>query len=90
MQKQIIADARADSGFLHFWVRVHLFIYINERMMVGVEVFANGGLQAGRTGAFLTEVFVLALHAVHIGRRTAQVADIALEILHFGHFFHLF
>ena len=58
-------------------------------MVVGVEIFADGGLQTGGAGAFLAEVFILALHAVHVGRGAAQIADVTLEVLHLGYLFHL-
>ena len=44
VQKQIVADARADGGFLHFRVLVYLFIYFDERVVIGVEVLADVGL----------------------------------------------
>ena len=74
---------------LLLWVCVHLFINLDERMVIGIEVLADGGLEAGWSGAFLAEAFILAFHAVHVGRRTTQVADVALEVLHLGDLLHL-
>ena len=90
VQKQVVADARADGGFFHFRVLVDFPVDLDKRMVVGVEVLADAGLQASGSGTFLTESLVLSLHAVHIGRWTSQVADVAFEVLHLGHFLHLF
>ena len=57
-------------------------------MVVGIEVLAHCGLQASRSGAFLAEAFVLAVHPVHVGRRTAKVTDVAFEVFHLNDFFH--
>lgn len=48
--------------------------------MVGVEVGAHLRMDARRAFAFVANVEVLAVHGVHIGGRTAQVAQIAFEV----------
>ena len=52
--------------------------------MVGVEVFADVGMDAGGAFALVAEVEVLAVHGVHVGRGTTQVAEVAFEIGELG------
>ena len=57
--------------------------------MVGVEVGANGGMDAGRPLAALAKAAVAAGHAVHVGRRAAEVGKVALEVGHLCDLLHL-
>lgn len=53
---------------------------IEQGRMVGVEILAYVGMDAGGTFALVAKVKVLAMHGVHIGRRTSEVTQIALEV----------
>jgi hypothetical protein len=50
--------------------------------VVCVKIATNRGVDARRALAALTETLVLATHHIHIGRRTAEVAEIAFEVRH--------
>ena len=59
---------------------------IQQRTVVGIEVGADFGMDAGGTLALLAAGLILALHAVHVGTRSTQIAQIAFEI---GHLYDL-
>ena len=46
---------------------------IEQGRVVGVEILAYVGMDAGRTFALVAKVKILAVHGVHVGRRTAKV-----------------
>ena len=50
--------------------------------MVGVQVRTNLRIDARGTLALLAGIEVAPMHAVHVGRRTAKVAEIAFESIH--------
>ena len=64
-------------------------IDLQQLAVVGVQVRTNLRVHARWALAHLARLLVLAMHTVHVGRRTAQVAQIALEIRHFYDFLHL-
>ena len=57
--------------------------------MVGVQVRAYLRVDAGRSLAVFASLLVLATHAIHIGRRTTEVAQVTLEVRHGYHLLHL-
>ena len=57
--------------------------------VVSIEVWAYLGIDARRTLADCTSLRIASLHAIHIGRRTTQVRQIALEVGHLYHLLHL-
>ena len=44
VQEQIVADAGAHRGFLDLGMLVNLLVDLDQRVVVGVEVLADGGL----------------------------------------------
>ncbi len=88
-EEKVVTNARANGHLFYIGVLVDFFVKFNERMMVGVEIFADVWLYAGWTRAFLAQCLVFAAHHVHIGRRAAQIAYIAFKIRHLSHLFHL-
>ena len=63
---------------------------VQELGVVRVEVGAYLWMDA--TGAFatLTGIDVASVHAVHVGRWTAEIAEITFEVRHLDDLFHLF
>ena len=58
--------------------------------MVGVEVGTDLRMDAAGALATFAGIEVSAVHAVHVGRGSAEVAEIALEIGHLDDLLHLF
>ena len=52
--------------------------------MVDVEVLTDVRMDAGGTFALMTKVEVLTVHGIDVGRRTAKVAQITLEVRQLG------
>ena len=52
--------------------------------VVGVEVLAYVGMDAGGTFALVTQVEVLAVHGVHVGRGTTEVTEVTFEVGQLG------
>ena len=58
--------------------------------MVGVEIRTNLRMDAAGAFAFLAGIEVSSVHAIHISRWSAKVAEVAFEVGHLGDLFHLF
>ena len=50
--------------------------------MVGVEVGTYLGVDAAGTPAFVAGILIVSPHSIHIGAGTAQIGEVALEIIH--------
>ena len=57
--------------------------------MVCFKVRADFRIHAAGPLAVFTRPLVSACHAVHVGRRPAEVGQVAFEIGHFHHLLHL-
>ena len=57
--------------------------------MVGIQVGTYLRINTTGTLAFLTGLEITSVHAVHVGRRTTQIAEIALESVHLHDLLHL-
>ena len=88
-EEQVVADAAADEAFLDAGHGVDGAVEVEEEPVVGVEVTAGGGMEARGATAALAEGAVAAAHAVHVGRGSAEVAEVALEVGHLRHGTHL-
>ena len=88
-QRHVIPDAGGDKHFLHTRQRAHPAQHINNRSVIHRQLGTDGGKDAAllRTGAVLE--FVVALEAVHVGRRSAEIVDVALELRMLGELFCL-
>ena len=90
VQQQVVANTTAYEALLDSRQGIHGMVNLQQLAVVGIEVRTNLRVHARWALAHLARLLVLAMHAVHVGRRTAQVAQIALEIRHFYDFLHLF
>lgn len=61
-----------------------LLVEVDEGTVVGLEVFTDRWLDAAVARTFLAKRLVLARHAVHIGRGTAEVGNDTVEVLTLG------
>lgn len=89
VHRKVVAHTAADKRFLYFGHGINRVVYVEQPGMVGIEIRARLGVKARRPHAFLAYREVVSMHAVHVGRRAAKVADIAFEVVHTGHLTHL-
>ena len=87
--EKVAADSAADIDMLNAGHGQDFLVEGHQRAMVGVEVGADGGLDAAVAGAAAAQLLVFARHAVHVGRRAAKVGDDSVEVLTLGEDFHL-
>ena len=71
VQQQVVAHSAAYEALLYLWQGVNGMINVEQRRVVGVEVGAYLRMDARRTLALLARLVVAAVHAVHVGRRSA-------------------
>ena len=57
---------------------------VEQGRVICVEVLAHAWMNAGRAFALVADVKVLAMHGVHVGRRTSKVAQITFEVGQLG------
>ena len=88
MQQQVITHTATDEALLDARQCINGSINVEQRSVVGVQIFANGRMNARGTFAALAQAFVASLHAIHIGRRAAEVAEITFEVGHVGDLLH--
>ena len=89
MEQQVVAHAAADEAFLHAGQGVDSPIEVEQLLMAGVEVRTYLRMDAAGALAVFTGLQVAAVHAVHIGRRASEVAQVALEVFHLYDLLHL-
>jgi hypothetical protein len=89
VKQQVIAHTTADEAFLDAGKGIHGAINVEQPAVVGIEVAAYLRMDAGGPFAPVTDGKVLAMHAIHVGAGTAQVAEITLETGHVDDFPHL-
>ena len=89
MQKQVVAHATTYETLLNSRKSVYRMIDFKQRSVVGYEIRTNLRIDARGTLAHSTRLWILAVHSIHIGRGSAKVGQIALEVGHFYHLLHL-
>ena len=82
MEQQVVAHTAADKALFDARQGIHGLVDVDERLVVGIQIGADGRVDARGPLALFAEVLVAAAHPVHIGRGAAQVAQVALEIGH--------
>ena len=89
VHRKVVAHAAADKRLFHLRHRIHGVVDVEQGAVVGVQIAAWLGVQTRWASAALAPLQVFAVHTIHIGARSAQVADISLEIVHRHHLLHL-
>ena len=89
MQQQVVAHTATDETLLYAGQSVDGVVYLEQLRVVGVEVGAHLRMDTRRTFADGARLWVVAVHTVHIGRRTTEVGEVALEVGHLYHLLHL-
>ncbi len=90
VDKQVVADAATDEAALDTGQTVDSMVNVEQTAVVGIKVRTDLRMDATGTATLLTGIKVTAVHAVHIGRWTAEVGEVTLEVGHLDHLFHLF
>lgn len=90
VEEQVVAHTTAYETLLDAGQSVDGMIDVEQLAHVGVEVGAYLGMDARRTRTLFASLMVAPMHAVHVGRGSAKVAQIALEIGHLCDEFHFF
>ena len=84
MQNEVVAHTASHEALFDAGQRVDGMVDGKEWPVVGVEVFANGRVNAAGACALPAQAQVVASHAIHVGRRAAEVGEVALEVGHLG------
>ena len=79
VQEQVVAHAAPDEGLPDAGQLAHGVVDVEQRAVVTVEVGAHGRVYARWLGASAAQLGVAAAHAVHVGRRPAQIRQVSLE-----------
>ena len=90
MQDEVVAHTTADKAFLDTRQRIDGAIDVEQRTVVGVKVRTYLRMDATGSLALLASLDVAPFHAVHVGRGSTEVGEIATEIGHLGDLLHLF
>jgi len=90
IKQQVVAHAAAYEALLDAGQGIDSVVDVEQSGVAGVEVRTDLRMYAAGSPALLAGVDVAAMHAVHIGRRSAEVAEVALEVGHVDDLFHLF
>ena len=73
MQKQVVTHPAADIAPLNARQSVYGMVNVQQSRVVGIQVRAYFRIDARRALALLARLQVFPLHAVHVGRRAAQI-----------------
>ena len=90
VEQEVVAHAAADEAFLDAGQGIDGAVDVDEARVVGVEVGTDLGMDAAGPLAALTGGEVAAVHAVHVGRGAAEVAEVAFEVGHLDDLPYLF
>ena len=88
VEEKVVAHATSYEAFLYFGQRINRFVDVEQGLVVCIEVGAYSGTDARGAFAATAYVAVFAVHHVHVGRRTAEVGEVAFESRHLYHLFH--
>ena len=80
VEQEIVANARTDETLLDAGHGIDSMVNVQQGGVVCVEILADFRMNARGTLALVAKVEVLAVHGVHVGRGSAEVTQIALEI----------
>ena len=88
VKQEVITHTATDEALLDARKRIYRMIDVEQRTMVGIEVRAYLGMDARRALALPALVLIGSAHGIHVGTRSAKVAQVALEVGHLGDGFH--
>ena len=82
IEQEVIAHTAADEALLHAGQCVDGMVDVKQTGEIRVEVGTDLWVDARRPLAVLTGFLVASAHAIHVGRRTAEIRDIAFKTVH--------
>ena len=82
VEEEVVAHTAADVAVAHALDGIDGAVELEHALVRAVQVRAGAREETGLPAAFRAQVRVLAVQAVHVGRRRAEVGDVAVE---FGH-----
>ena len=65
-------------------------VYVEQFLMAGVQIGAYLRVYAAWPFTVFAGFCVASVHAVHVGRRSSQIAEVSLEVGHLTYLSHLF
>ena len=89
VEQQVVTHAAAYEALLDAGQGVDGAVDVDELGVVGVEVGTDLGMYAAGSLAPFAGGVVAAVHAVHVGRGSAEVAEVAFEVGHLDDLLHL-
>ena len=89
VQQKVVAHSAAYKTFLYARKCVNRAVYVEQAAVVCVKIRTYPRVDARRTLAPGANILVASAHAIHVGRRTSQVAYVPFEIRHFRYLPHL-
>ena len=90
IQEEVVTHTTADEAALDTREGIDSAVDVEQLGMTGVEVRADLRMDAAGTSALLTGILVAPVHAVHVGRGSAEVGEVAFEVGHLDDLLHLF
>ena len=90
VQEEVVTHTTADEAALDTREGIDSAVDVEQLGMTGVEVRADLRMDAAGTSALLTGILVAPVHAVHVGRGSAEVGEVAFEVGHLDDLLHLF
>lgn len=82
IEQEVVTHTTADEALLHARQRVDGMIDVEQAGEIRVKVGTDLWVDARRPLAVLTGFLVAPTHAIHVGRRTTEIRDIAFEAIH--------
>ena len=89
VEQEVVAHAAAYIATSDIGQGIDTAVDVDKSTVVGIEVRTDGGMYAAGTGTALACLLVASAHAIHVGRRSAEVGEIAFEVGHLSHLLHL-
>ena len=82
IEQKIVAHTTADETLFHTRQRIDSMVDVEQTGEIRVEVGTDLWIDARRSLAVLARFLVASAHAIHVGRRTAEIRDIAFKTVH--------
>ena len=89
VQKQVVANPARHKRVLHARRFAHRLVNVQQRCVICIQIPTYIRPDAARAHALVADPLLLALHLIHVRRRTAEIRDRPAKIRHLLHLLHL-
>ena len=89
VENEVVANATAYETLFYTRQSIDSVVDFKQCCVVAVHVRTDCRVDARRALALAADAQILAMHSVHVGRRTAEVGQIAFEVGHLNNLLHL-